>query len=52
MLIDLIAVNDAGFGIGFMTFKLFLFVLIALLYSLFAVYWRFSKIQVNKWELL
>lgn len=51
MLIDLIAVNDAGFGIGFMNLKLFLFVLIALLYSLFAVYWRFSKIQVNRWEL-
>lgn len=51
MLIDLIAVNDAGFGIGFMNLKLFLFVLIALPYSLFAVYWRFSKIQVNRWEL-
>lgn len=50
MLIDLIAVNDVGFGIGFMNLKLFLFVLIALLYSLFAVYWRFSKIQVNRWE--
>ena len=51
MLIDLIAVNDAGFGIGFMNLKLFLFVLIALLYPLFAVYWRFSKIQVKRWEL-
>ena len=52
MLIDLIAVNDAGFGIGFMNLKLFLFVLIALLYSLFAVYWRFSKIQVSSLCLL
>ena len=31
--------------------KLFLFILAALLYSLVAVYWRFSKIQVNRWEL-
>ena len=51
MLIDLIAVNDAGFGTGFITLKLFLFILAALLYSLVAVYWRFSKIQVNRWEL-
>ena len=51
MLIDLNAVNDAGFGIGFMNLKLFLFVLIALPYSLFAVYWRFSKIHVTRWDL-
>lgn len=51
MLIDLIVVNDAGFGMDFMTWKLFLFILIALAYSLFAVYWRCSKIKVNRWGL-
>lgn len=51
MLIDLVVVNDAGLGIDLISWKLLLFVAVALLYAAAAVYWRWRKIRLDKWWL-
>ena len=50
MLVDLVVTNGMGFGADFVTWKLLLFLLVALLYSSFAVYLRCRKVEVCHWR--
>ncbi|MDE7091305.1 MAG: hypothetical protein K2O53_06235, partial [Bacteroidales bacterium] len=49
MLLDLIAVNDVGIGMDLISWKLLLFVAVAMLYAAGLVYWRWRRIHLGKW---
>ena len=49
MLVDLIVVNDMGIGMDLISWKLLLFVAVAMLYAAGLVYWRWRKIHLGKW---
>lgn len=48
MLMDLIVVNDVGIGLDLISWKLLLFVSVAMLYAAGLVYWRWRKIHPGK----